>query len=168
MEREYINSLIQCNKTVIVAPKKEMYIDKKSIFTLRNDFTCVSDDGTKQFEVFMRNNISIPNKFSIGLNFHSDKFNVTLCRYNGKQEHKNKYADHNKFNNFHIHKLYDNQLSGECSKIIDAEATTKYHNFTEALYHFLIDCHIVDWKKYFPDLEERVNQISFETYTRGW
>ena len=161
MDRDYVTSLISCKKTVKSAPKKSMVPDPRNDYTLRNDFTCVSSDGTV-FEVFMRKNTQLPFLFSIGLLFRSEHGRFTLCRYNGKHLHKNKIADRNQLDDFHIHKIFDQQLSDGTDSSLDAEATTRYATFEEALCAFLQDCNISGWEKYFPDLAESMNQLRIE------
>lgn len=162
MENKLVQSLISCKKFIITKPRKEMYPDSKSPFTLRNEFTCASNDGVKRFDVFMRKNTRIPFLFSIGLKFRSEDGNVILCRYNGKHEHKNKVANKMHFDAFHIHRLYDNQLTDDTSNMLDAEVTDRYVSFHEALYAFLTDCNIQDWNAVFPNLEDQINQLKIE------
>lgn len=161
MERNIINELISCPKTVKVSPKRQMTADARNNFTLRNDFSCVSEDG-KVFEVFLRCNTHMPQMFSIGLRYKSDQGTITICRYNGKHPHRNKVADKNQLDDFHIHKIYDSQLADASASSMDAEPTTRYITFDEALYAFLTDCNILNWQEYFPNLEETVNQLRWE------
>lgn len=161
MKREIVNALIHCAKTIKTAPKKTMTTDPKSEYTLRNDFSCLSEDG-KQFDVFMRENAKLPYLFSIGLRYRAEEGAVILCRYNGKHPHRNKVADNSQFNNYHIHKIYDEQLSGGTDESLDADETNDYVTFDEALYCFLRDCNIREWKTYFPNLENEVNQMKIE------
>lgn len=161
MERTIIDELISCQKTVKVPPKRQMTTDARNNFTLRNDFSCVSEDG-RIFEVFLRCNTRMPQMFSIGLRYKSDQGTIMICRYNGKHIHRNKVADKNQFDNFHIHKIYDSQLADTSASSMDAEPTTKYITFDEALYAFLTDCNILNWQEHFPNLEETVNQLRWE------
>lgn len=161
MKRDLVDALIACEKKVTAKPKKEMYSTPNNAFVVRNEFSCISVDAKKTFEVFMRLNLRFPQQFSIGLRYRSEDGSCILCRYNGNQEHTNKLADRQKFHAFHIHKLFDQQLSNDTDSILDAEPTTRYVTFEEALYCFLNDCHIQEWQKYFPDLENKINQLHF-------
>lgn len=161
MDRVLIDALISCPKRIKVPPKKQMTMDPRNNFTFRNDFTCVSQDE-KTFEVFLRNNTKFPFLFSIGLRYKSEHGTFIICRYNGKHPHRNKIADHTSFDDFHVHKLYDIQLSDDTTAMLDADATDKYITFEEALYAFLNDCNIQNWREFFPDLEEQVNQYRLE------
>lgn len=158
MDRVIVDSLITCKKTILSAPKKSDYPDPRNSFTLRNDFTCQSDDNI-EFEVFMRHNIKLAFIFSIGLKYKSQEGEFILCRYNGKHKHRNKIGDHNSFDSFHIHRLYDNQLTDNTSDELDAEVTKKYLTYDSALLAFLEDCHMDNWQKYFPNLELKVQQM---------
>ena len=161
MEQTLVSSLIGCEKSIKTRPKKVPTVDQRNEFTIRNDFTCVSDDG-KLFEVFMRMNTHMPHLFSIGLRYRSEDGIFTLCRYNGKHPHKNKIGDCDRLNDFHIHKLYDRQLADGTDNSLDASATKAYVTFEEALFAFLNDCHIKNWQKYFPDLEEKIGQFRLD------
>lgn len=162
MDDKLVQALIKCEKVITVKPRKEMQPDKRNQYIMRNDFSCESTDKSKRFDVFFRYNTIIPHLFSIGLRYHSNEGSVILCRYNGKHEHKNKIADHQKFDDFHIHHLYDKQLSDETSNMLDAKITDRYITFDQALLTFLVDCNIKNWQSVFPDLESKVNQVSFE------
>lgn len=161
MERIYISSLIECEKTIKTPPKKTMSIDQRNDFTLRNDFSCISEDE-KLFDVFMRMNTVLPYLFSIGLRYRSESGIFTLCRYNGKHYHKNKIGNKESWNDFHIHELFDKQLSNGTDSSLDADITEKYATFYEALYAFLNDCHIKNWQQYFPDLESTIGQLRLD------
>ena len=162
MTKEIIFSLISCSKTITGKPRKSMYKDKRSNFTLRNDFSCASIDGEKKFEIFMRINTEMPTIFSIGLQYQTESGYVTICRYNGKHMHKNKVDDSDEFNNYHIHTLFDHQLTDDTEDSIDAIQTDKYISFDEALFAFLTDCGIDDWQTHFPELESKINQLKIE------
>lgn len=161
MDTALVRSLISCNKTIKTAPKKAMAVDQRNDFTFRNDFTCVSADG-EAFEVFMRMNRKFPYLFSIGLRYRSEDGTITLCRYNGKHSHRNKIANKDSFDAFHIHMLYDIQLSDGTDSCLDAKPTASYATYDEALYAFLNDCHIMNWQKYFPDLENTIGQMKLD------
>ena len=161
MDSSVVSSLIECEKSIKYPPKKAMYADQRNEYTLRNDFTCVSEDG-KMFEVFMRMNTKFSYLFSIGLRYRSESGTFTICRYNGKHFHKNKISNRDSWNDFHIHKLFDRQLSNGTDNSLDAETTTKYATFDEALFAFLNDCHIRNWQQYFPDLENTLGQLRLD------
>lgn len=161
MGTEQISSLISCEKKIKTAPRKTMSADPRNDFVFRNDFTCVSPEGIV-FEVFMKMNAKFPYLFSIGLRYRAEEGAFTICRYNGKHQHRNKIANKDLFDDFHVHKLYDFQLSDGTDSSLDAEPTKAYASFDEALFTFLNDCHIKDWKKYFPDLENNIMQFRLD------
>lgn len=161
MEQTIINELISCPKTVRVPPRRQMAVDARNNFTLRNDFSCVSEDG-KIFEIFMRCNTRISQLFSIGLRYKSSQGMIIICRYNGKHIHKNKIANEKQFDDFHIHKIYDKQLDDASISSMDADRTSKYVTFDEALYAFLNDCNILNWKEHFPNLEKTLNHLGWD------
>ena len=161
MDTELIRSLISCEKEIKTAPRKAMAPDPRNEFTFRNDFTCVSKAGIV-FEVFMRINTKFPYLFSIGLRYKSQEGSFTICRYNGKHPHRNKIANREQFDDFHIHRLYDIQLSDGSDSILDAEPTRDYASFDEALFTFLNECHIKGWEQYFPDLETKMMQTRLD------
>lgn len=161
MDTELILSLISCEKEIKAAPKKTMSTDPRNDFVFRNEFTCVSKDGVT-FEVFMKTNTKFPYLFSIGLRYRSQEGTFTICRYNGKHPHRNKIANKDRFDDFHIHRLYDIQLSDGTDSSLDAEPTKAYASFDEALFTFLNDCHIKGWEKHFPDLEVKIMQTRLD------
>lgn len=110
----------------------------------------------------MKMNTKFPYLFSIGLMLRSEAGTFTICRYNGKHCHRNKVADKKVFDDFYIHKLYDEQLADGTEPSLDADTTRAYASFDEALLAFLNDCHIKNWQKYFPDLENTVGQMRLE------
>lgn len=160
MNKTTIESLIYCPKIITAKPKKAMYQDQRNNYTMRNDFSCASLDNKNTFEVFMRLNTEIATCFSIGLRYNSEEGAVTICRYNGKHPHRNKIGDKNEFNSYHVHMLYDHQLTSDLSDSLDAIETNKYLTFHEALHAFLNDCQIQKWDEYFPDLEDKVSQLT--------
>lgn len=162
MATNYVDELMKCQKTIVSKPLKNMKTDQQNEFILRNQFSCVSEDGQHQFEVFMRCHVNLRWIFSIGLRYKAELGTITICRYNGKHEHRNKIINHERFEGFHIHKLQDEQLSDDSSNSLDAELTRRYISFNEALYAFLSDCNIQDWQKYFPGLEMEINQLTLE------
>lgn len=161
MDIELISSLISREKEIKTAPRKTMSLDPRNDFVFRNDFTCVSQDGIT-FEVFMKVNTKFPYLFSIGLRYRAQEGTFTICRYNGKHPHRNKIANKDKFDDFHVHRLYDVQLSDGTDSSLDAEPTKAYASFDEALFTFLSDCHIKGWNKYFPDLEDKIMQTRLD------
>ena len=162
MKNDIIKFLLDCPKVVTVKPKRYVYQDQRSNYTMRNEFACVSLNGEHKFEVFMRFNTELSFVFSIGLVYHSKEGDITIARYNGKHNHKNKVADHDEFSDFHIHMLYDIQLTDDTADSIDAKETDKYITYDEALFAFLNDCNIQNWQTYFPDLENKINQLKIE------
>jgi len=166
MDRSIVSSLIECEKIITIKPKKNMSPDPKSSYVLRNEFSCESLNGDKRFSVFMKKNIKLRHMFSIGLRYHSPEGTFILCRYNGSHAHKNKIADHNRFESYHIHCLYDQQLSDTNNICLDADPTTRYMSFEGALCLFLQDCHIQSWQQYFPDLPV-LNQMIISEFLGG-
>jgi len=163
MTKEIINQLITCQKIITIKPRKDMYRDQRNNYTMRNDFSCTSTDGENKFEVFIRVNTELPTVFSIGLRYQTESGSITICRYNGRHGlHKNKIGDKNEFDDYHIHALYDHQLTDGTEASIDAVPTNDYISFDEALFAFLNDCHIDNWQEYFPNLENKINQLKLE------
>ena len=162
MTKDVINNLISCKKTITIKPRKVMYQDQRNNYTMRNEFSCISSDGKNRFEVFIRYNTAIPTVFSIGLKYQTESSTVIICRYNGKHYHKNKIGDNSDFDDYHIHMLYDHQLSDETEESMDAIQTNDYICFDEALFAFLNNCRIDNWKAYFPGLENKINQLKIE------
>lgn len=162
MNREVIDQLISCPKVINHPPRKTMGQDPRNSYTMRNDFTCLSVDGKHQFSVFIRFNTVIPYIFSIGLKYKGEDGEMIICRYNGKHTHRNKVTDTNRLDDFHIHKLLDQQLTDGTSDSIDAEPTNRYVSFPEALCMFLCDCNVSGWELFFPDIELQATQTRLD------
>ena len=158
-----VKSLIECRKVITKKPHKEMYNDKQHSIYLRNDFECKSEDGKYIFSVFMRISSEIESMFSIGLrvesvnsqNGNKDHIGLTILRCNGKHEHKNSMKNKNKFNDFHVHMLEDQQFLQGQGEPIDAEPNPVYNNFNDALRYFFTICNISNYEQFFSIVDLR-------------
>ncbi len=110
------------------------------------------------FTVFIRQSQVFLENFSIGLNckiLNRVKF-LPLIRYNGPHGSKRSNKDH--YSKPHIHRisLEDIQLGNEKPPLRNIHITNKYNSiFEEGLKVFLIDTQIINWKDYFPELEQK-------------
>lgn len=134
------DNLLTCRKIVTKKPKKDFYANEVDKVNLRNEFECKSEDGLHEFLVKMRRNTLTPNDFSILLFLKTKDSNVEiqLCRYNCKQEHKDRDSGL-KFTDFHIHKNVEMRAN---NKNLPADITKAYCNYDTAYAALLRDCNI--------------------------
>jgi hypothetical protein len=147
---EKIEKLIAVPKKIIQAPKKKFWEDKTNHFCLHNNFICASLQNEKDiFLIFLRKHISIPESFSIGMNYTNEK--TLLIRVNGKHYHSNK-ENTLTFNDFHVHTSNELQLNKGITNSFDANICKEYSNFNSALLFFCKTCGIMDINKYLPNM----------------
>lgn len=141
MKTEEIQALINCPKRLYNKPRKSSKVLKGSE---RNDFKLISkSDKDIIFRVFMRKSIIFPENFSIGLVYLTpSNQDVTLLRYNGIHQHKNKVINNNQFENFHIHQATCEALSEGFAAESYAIETRDYDTYEKALFCFWKDIKI--------------------------
>ena len=126
---------------------------------IQDSTTGKSHTGLKQeFKIFIRQNQTFIENFSIGLCYHvsSLKNSVRLIRYNGPHgQTRRNTADHHSYH--HIHRISQKEIqSGSLNlKEKNIEITNKYSAYEEGLRSFLIDVNVINWKDWFPELEQR-------------
>ena len=148
MTNKEIQSLIQILKREPKKSYKRKYKNNRCNLSLSGE----KNDEIK-FDVFIRQNQEFIENFSIGLIYKTSGFpnGLHLIRYNGP--HDSKTAGHLKP---HIHKMTEKDIHSGSSnpKPTKREETNKYNTFEEELEAFFADMKIINWKKYFPELEQ--------------
>ena len=91
--------------------------------------------------------------FSIGLiyQFSGFKNDLNLVRYNGPHDSKTPHHLHP-----HIHQMTEEDIqSGSLNpKPTYLEITNKYNSLEEGLVVFFKDIKVINWREYFPELEQ--------------
>lgn len=113
-------------------------------------------DGTRKFEVFIRQNLQFIENYSIGLRYQTGNPSmgfITLVRYNGPHGEFSIQADGH-YATTHIHRLTEEELDRGCTQPQEKfrESTDRYGTFDEALRVFLGDIGVTNSSDYFPYL----------------
>lgn len=140
-----IRDLIACPKNITEAPKQKM---TKYRGHLRNRMKLRSEDGSHEFIVFMRINEDFDENFSIGLKYtpKDQKGEIDLIRCNGPHGLHISFDHHTEF---HVHIARVENIEKGIRPERDAEITTEYVTYQEALSFFIKTCNIRDASQYF-------------------
>lgn len=141
---EEIEHLINCRKIIVEKPKKEMIVERG---TERNGMLLAAKDEQYSFQVFMRQLIAFPERFSIGLVYNPsdspDK--LILLRCNGAHgEHKNKVIDNVTIPGCHIHRATNAAIVEGLAAEAHAKATDAFFSYEQALIYFFQIANIED------------------------
>ena len=107
LTQEYINELIGASKRVTKPPKKDYTLERGSY---RKDFELYSNEYDECFKAFIRNNHELPDHFSIGLVWITEKAKLNnappiLFRCNGPHGGNQNIPEH------FIHHIHSAQLN---------------------------------------------------------
>lgn len=148
--QQMLDDLISCPKIITTPPKKDMRLERGSF---RNNMHLKSSDGKENFSVFIRQNESFPENFSIGLDYHpkDGQDSIILLRCNGQHGH---FEDCNRnisyHDNFHIHRAREENISSGVRSERGAEITTEYANLDQAIQFFFKIINTPTATQYFP------------------
>ncbi|MCL4554845.1 MAG: hypothetical protein M1617_05110 [Actinobacteria bacterium] len=148
-----IARLVGCSKTITDAPRREMLEENGH---RRNDFKCTATDGDERFRVFMRQNSTYADSFSVGLAyFLPEGGEIILVRCNGPHGEvvddpmEGSASPHF---GFHIHHATEDNISNARLPEAGGTITTEYGTFEDAMAYFVQLCGITDADKCFPHL----------------
>ncbi|HEY3863039.1 MAG TPA: hypothetical protein VGO59_14250 [Verrucomicrobiae bacterium] len=111
----------------------------------RRDYVVESSDGTERFKLFVRQNKTLTDDFSCGLQwFPAGGDSLILVRYNGSShEHPNRLEGTKMSFVCHIHQATERYLQANLKPEGFAEAeTAKYRTCEGALHQLVADCKI--------------------------
>ena len=113
-------------------------------------------DSTMQFEVFIRQNETFIENYSIGLRYQTGSKGLrtlTLTRFNGPHGEFSRSEDGH-FAAPHIHKItaVEIELGSTQPQESHREITDRYYTFHEALLAFFLDTGVTNYADYFPEL----------------
>ena len=156
---EEIDRLIGCKKKVVEPPQKQM---RNLRGYLRNEMTVESLEEGNHFHVFMRQNITFKENFSIGLVFlpNDGRPRIRLIRFNGQHVHRELESDFKSscwHESSHVHKAKVQNISAGLKEDRFAVRTGRYASFQEAQAEFFKEINLTDVHDYFPTL----SQLSF-------
>lgn len=146
---ERLEALITAKKQITMPPKKEMIIDRKF---KRNDFDAYSPTLHEYYHIFMRQNIDLPDNYSIGLMLNrKDEKPIIIFRCNGPHG-GNENSPHLFVT--HIHKLNVENAKNDTFQETDTKETDEFSTFEDAAFFFFNYCGFdeIEMQKYFPFL----------------
>ena len=123
----------------------------------RCDLTLQTSEG-KSFGVFVRQNKTFIENFSIGLRYQTNDRelgSLTLVRYNGPHGETSRYQDGH-YDKPHIHRMTAAEVGSGTAHPQEKhrEITNGYETFEEALVFFFCDIGVTKYSKYFPELKQ--------------
>ena len=152
--QQTLDELISYPKIITEHPKKDMRLDRGSF---RKDMRLKSSDGKEDFSVFIRQNESFPENFSIGLDYHpkDGRGSIILLRCNGQHGHFEDCFGNISFHNcFHIHRAREENISSGVRSERGAEITTEYANLNQAIQYFFKTINTPAADLYFPKYKQ--------------
>ncbi len=113
-------------------------------------------DGNLCFSVFVRQNLTFIENFSVGLRYRTGNPTVpivTLIRYNGPHGEFSTQPDQH-YAQPHIHRVTEVEMSSGSAhpQEKDRALTNRYSTFEECLRAFFGDVSVPNYPDYFPDL----------------
>lgn len=154
LDQNEIQMLIECEKMVTEAPKKNMQLKNRSF---RNDMQVFSTDQKYKFSVFMRISEDFPEDFSVGLIYCAENGkNYMIFRCNGP--HGETLSD---FLSDSPHYGYHEHIILPETNAMASTITAEYGTYQDAVAHFCKKCNIIDAKDYFAFLSDD-NQLQLE------
>lgn len=144
----YLDELIITPKRITEKPDKNYKIINGSN---RKNFEVVSDLYKERFKVFIRQNVMLPEVYSIGLQLLNSSFQEypILFRCNGPHGGNISIPEHFVT---HIHRVkLLNLESGLLGIEKINEACNAFSTLETAIYYFCTSCNILDARNYFPE-----------------
>ena len=144
ISKEQLDFLITCPKMIAIPPNAEMSIQSKC---RRNSFALQGINSKEKFGVKLRQNIVLPEDFSVILQWQTMERDIILLRCNGPHGGNRKLPLH-----FvpHIHRLNLELAAQDVFIENDVTSTNGYSTFESAIRYFCTCCGIAAAEKYFP------------------
>jgi len=110
----------------------------------KRDYVVESADGTERFKLFVRQNKTITDDFSCGLQWQpAGGESLILARYNGSShEHPNKLEGTRVSFVCHVHQTTERYLQANLKPEGHATAAATYQTCNGALHQLVTDCNI--------------------------
>ncbi len=114
----------------------------------QRDFRVISTDGTHEFALFVRQSLSLPEGYSVGLRWLAKSGeSVMLMRCNGSDHPHANSIERDKFEPVcHIHQATERYLAVGKKSEGYAQPTREYRTLNGALHHIVHQCNIVGLK----------------------
>jgi len=153
-----LTELKSCKKLVQkLKPNKE-----KTQYNHKQQTILIDSDNRKySFEIFTRQNLDLPNDFSVWLLWKWPERAILLCRYNWDHGgHRNK-LENEMIGWYHMHQYNKKYKDAWLNDDAYAEATNIYKTFPQALFTLFKDYHIENYSDYFPELPSEKSLFTF-------
>ena len=156
---EDIERLIRLPKIIVNQTPSAGYSEADN-HRRRNMDLLADSDPSQRFTVFIRQNMTFIENYSIGLRYHSGipvLGAITILRYNGPHGETSRAPDGH-FAQPHIHRITANELSSGSShpQERDRDPTDKYSTFEQALAAFIQDTAIRENEDFLDLLQSRM------------
>ncbi len=148
LSKDQLHTLMITSKRIIDKPKPK---PKSHPWYTEIWFLMLSTDQ-QPFEVFMRQNKHLPERFSIGIRWKSEDWSVWLRRYNWAHWPHRNILDDTEVTWPHIHIYNEEYISQGMDYDKYAEETDLYTSFQQAQAVFFKDFVVENYLEYFPDL----------------
>lgn len=150
-----IQRLIELPKLIVVKDPSKGFRDDRGYKRCDLDLLDASDSSLK-FAVFVRQNTTFVENFSIGLRYQTGDSRlrtITLVRYNGPHGEYSRDPDGH-YVSPHIHRITASEIaSGSVQpQESDREITSRYNTFEQALMVFFDDVAVSNREDFFPEL----------------
>lgn len=144
-----LDELISADKVIVdKEPKKGL---KEELNHRRADLTLEAPSLKARFRMYIRQNASYPENFSIGLDYLGSQGEVKLMRFNGSHKREKDSID-NHHCYFHIHKEITEEESP--NNINDTETTSEYSDLLSAIDFAFRRLGVQNTSQFFPENEQ--------------
>lgn len=155
MTEAELNDLISCPKQITKAMPARGY---KEVGGHKRKDLKVGASPDRAYLVFIRQNATFIENFSIGLRYNTEKKHtgrVTLVRYNGPHGEESRSKDGH-YTASHIHRITTDEMNSDNSEPQESQRdiTDKYSSLEEALVVFFKETGVQNYLKYFPELSQ--------------
>jgi len=151
-----LNDLISCPKQITKATPAKGYEEADGY--RRKKLEVEEKAADRAYSVFIRQNTTFIENFSIGLRYNTQKKHtgaVTLVRYNGPHGEESRSEDGH-YAAPHIHRITADEMNSGNTEPQEKhrEITDRFSSLEEALVEFFKEVGVQDYSKHFPDLSQ--------------
>lgn len=155
MTEAELSDLIACPKQITRATPAKGYKEADGYKRKRLE---VEGSADRVYSVFIRQNATFIENFSIGLRYNTKKKHrgtVTLVRYNGPHGEESRSEDGH-YATPHIHRMTVDEMNSDNMEPQEKhrEITDRFSSFEEALFVFFKDVGVQNYQEHFPDLSQ--------------
>ncbi len=144
-----LDELLEAEKQITSKDPKHGY--KEEFNHNRAECTLEAPSLKTRYRLFIRQNKTFPENFSIGLDYYGSQGEVHLIRFNGAHKRIEDMIDNPHFT-YHVHIERGDDES--MNKIQDIEKTDEYSDLPSALNYALTRLKIINYLEYFSETEQ--------------